>query len=378
MSAAARPLRGVPRVLAVALPGSGWLLRGRVPEGLALLAAWGLVCLAAVLGWGRVVGDDPRRGLDVTLAVAAVPLALLVLYGAALRHERRRARAAAPVAGYWDDVARRFGSRPLARVGLGVVGLLYLAAVLAPLLAPYEPQLQLDIVQLKNQAPSAAHWFGTDGYSRDLLSRVLYGARISLSIGLLAAAIAATLGTAVGAAAGYAGRWVDGALMRVVDMMFAFPRLVLLLVVLALVEHRNIYLVVVILALTGWMDVARLVRGQVLSLREQEYVLAARALGLPWHRIVLRHLIPNALAPVLVSATLMVGNTILIEAGLSFLGLGVPPPTAAWGSMVDDGQAAMMSAPWIAAFPGAAIVTAVVAINLVGDGLRDALDPRSS
>jgi peptide/nickel transport system permease protein len=268
---------------------------------------------------------------------------------------------------------RRFRRNRLAVGGLICLVLLYAAMVLAPLLAPYEPHEQLGVVANGLKPPSWAHPMGTDFYARDVLSRVLHGARISLTIGLLAATIAALVGTAIGALAGYGGRWLDGALMRGVDVMMAFPRLVLLLLLLALLEQRNIYLVVVVLALTGWMDVARLVRGQVLSLREREFILAARAAGLSGPRVVLRHLLPNAIAPVLISATLMVGHTILIEAGLSFLGLGVPPPVAAWGSMVEEGRGYLRDAPWIAAFPGLAIVLAVVSVNLVGDGLRDAL-----
>jgi peptide/nickel transport system permease protein len=248
----------------------------------------------------------------------------------------------------------------------------------APLLAPFAPEAQLDVVNNSRQAPSMIHLLGTDRYARDILSRLLYGARISLTIGLLAAGLAVTLGAVLGAVAGYLGRWVDAALMRLVDMMMAFPRLVLLLALLALVETRSLWLVIIVLGLTGWMDVARLVRGQVLSLREQEFVVAARALGLSTPRIIVRHLLPNALAPVLVSAALMVGNTILVEAGLSFLGLGVPPPTPTWGSMVEEGRSYLLNAPWITAAPGLAIVAAVVSINLLGDGLRDALDPRSA
>jgi len=372
-----RPLRGAARVASLLLPGVGWVLRGRLLEGLTLLAALAVIVLALAVGADQVLGEDRRRGWDLWVALLGAAGGLAALYGAAWRHVRRHDVSTPPPVTYWGDVRRRFGTNLLARLGLGCVGLLYLIMLLAPLLAPYEPQHQTDIVFNALQGPSAEHWLGTDRYSRDLLSRILYGARVSLTIGLLAAAIAASLGTLVGAVAGYAGRWVDAALMRIVDMMMAFPRLVLLLVVLALLEHRNLYVVVAILAFTGWMDVARLVRGQVLSLREQEFIVATRALGLGWGRVILRHLIPNALAPVLVSATLMVGNTILIEAGLSFLGLGVPPPTAAWGSMVYDGKDYLLSAPWVSAFPGVAIVVAVVAINLVGDGLRDALDPRT-
>ncbi len=268
---------------------------------------------------------------------------------------------------------RRFRGNRLAVAGLIALGLLYGAMALAPILAPYEPHEQLGVVDNALQPPSWDHLLGTDPYARDILSRLLHGARISLTIGLLAAAIAVLVGSLVGAAAGYGGPWLDGLLMRGVDMMMAFPRLVLLLVLLALLEERNIYLVVIVLALTGWMDVARLVRGQVLSLRGREFVLAARAAGLSAPRVVLRHLLPNAAAPVLVSATLMVGHTILIEAGLSFLGLGVPPPVAAWGSMVEEGRSYLLTAPWVSTVPGLAIVAAVVSVNLVGEGLREAL-----
>ncbi len=284
-----------------------------------------------------------------------------------------------PTLGPTGRAWRRFRRNRLAVVGLAVLALLYAAMLLAPWLAPYEPQQQLDVVNNALQAPSRAHLLGTDPFARDILSRLLYGARISLTIGLLAAGIAVIVGSTVGLVAGLGGRWIDGVLMRLVDMMMAFPRLVLLLVLLALLEQRNIYLVVAVLALTGWMDVARLVRGQVLSLRSREFVLAARAAGLSAPRVALRHLLPNALAPVLISATLMVGHTILIEAGLSFLGLGVPPPVAAWGSMVEEGRSYLLTAPWVATVPGLAIVAAVVSVNLVGDGLRDALgDPRGS
>ena len=248
-------------------------------------------------------------------------------------------------------------------------------ALLAPALAPYDPDAQADIVVTRYQAPSVSHPMGTDRFGRDIFSRVLYGARISLSIGVLAVLLAITLGTAIGAIAGFFGGRLDTVLMRGVDLLLSFPRLVLLVVLVALFEP-SIALVTLVLGLTGWMGVSRIVRGQVLTVREMEFVTAARVLGFGRARILTRHVLPNVLTPVIVAATLGIGNTILAEAALSFLGLGVQPPTASWGNMVASGRDAMLDAWWITTFPGLAIVFTVMAFNLVGDGLRDALDPR--
>jgi peptide/nickel transport system permease protein len=265
--------------------------------------------------------------------------------------------------------------RPAAVVGLYVIVVLGLVALLTPLLAPFDPNAQGDLLTQRFLSPSSLHPLGTDNLARDVLSRLLYGARISLTVGFLAVGISVTLGTILGAVAGYAGGVVDGVLMRLVDMVLAFPRLVLLIVVVAVLEP-SLLVIVVVLGLTLWPSTARLVRGEVLSLRERGFVLAATALGYSRRRILFRHLLPNALGPVIVAATLGVGDTIVLEAGLSFLGLGVQAPTASWGSMVDAGRVDLLGAWWISTFPGLAIVLTVVALNLLGDGLRDALDPR--
>lgn len=270
---------------------------------------------------------------------------------------------------------RRFRRHRQAILGLALIVLLTGTALLAPAIAPYDPDAQTDIVATRYQAPSVSHPMGTDRFGRDIFSRTLYGARISLSIGFLAILIAITLGTAIGAIAGFFGGRLDTVLMRGVDLLLSFPRLVLLVVLVALFEP-SIALVTLVLGLTGWMGVSRIVRGQVLTVREMEFVTAARVLGFGRTRILARHILPNVLTPVIVAATLGIGNTILAEAALSFLGLGVQPPTASWGNMVASGRDAMLDAWWITTFPGLAIVFTVMAFNLVGDGLRDALDPR--
>ncbi|NTU92811.1 MAG: ABC transporter permease [Chlorobiaceae bacterium] len=216
---------------------------------------------------------------------------------------------------------------------------------------------------------------GTDQYGRDIFSRVIYGSKISLSIGFLVVLISVTLGTVIGVSSGYFGGWTDNILMRLVDVLIAFPALFLILIIIATFGN-SIYLIVITLSFTGWMGVARIVRAQVLSLKEQEFILAAKSLGLSNLRIIFRHLVPNALTPVIVAATLRIGSIILTEAGLSFLGLGVQPPTPSWGNIINEGRDSLLNHWWISTFPGLAILSTVVCFNLIGDGVRDALDPR--
>jgi peptide/nickel transport system permease protein len=262
------------------------------------------------------------------------------------------------------------------RIGLAVLALVTLAAILAPLLAPYDPAAQLDIVRLQGLPPSWAHPMGTDQFSRDLLSRVLYGARVSLSIAFAAVALSISFGVLVGATAGYAGGLTDAVLMRIVDAALSIPRLLLVLVVVALWTDVGVVALTLLIAGVSWFAVSRLVRAETLTVREQDYVVAARALGTPPWRILRRHVLPNVIGPAIVSATLAIGNVILLEAGLSYLGIGVRPPIASWGSIIQDGAERVSDLWWLTVFPGLAILVTVFACNALGDALRDALDPR--
>jgi peptide/nickel transport system permease protein len=250
------------------------------------------------------------------------------------------------------------------------------AALLAPLLSAHSPIVQPDIVEMKRMPPSAAHPFGTDQFSRDVLSRVLHGGRVSLGVALLAVLLSSTIGTAYGAVSGFYGGLVDGAMMRILDALLSIPRVLLLIAIVALWGTVSIPVLIVLLGATGWFGVSRLVRAEVLAIRERDFVAGARALGAGDFRLLARHVLPNVAAPVIVAATLGVGHVIILEAGLSFLGLGVQPPVPSWGNIIQEGSQEIRTLWWMSLFPGAAIVVTTMAFNVLGDALRDALDPR--
>jgi peptide/nickel transport system permease protein len=270
------------------------------------------------------------------------------------------------------------------RIAVGgiLLGVLAALALAAPWLSPFDPVVQGDVVRTRLLAPltsgpdGAVRWLGTDQLGRDVLSRLLHGARISLLVGLLAALLSAAIGTGLGALAAAGGRRADRVVMAATDAALALPRLVLLLALVALFQP-SVPLIVVVLGVTGWMPVARLARAEMQGVFARPYAAAARAVGLGPGRILLRHVVPNAMTPVLVATALAVGNAITLEAGLAFLGLGIPAPAPSWGNMIATGRDALVQAPWLATLPGLALAVAVVGCNLLADGLRDQLDPRT-
>jgi ABC-type dipeptide/oligopeptide/nickel transport system permease subunit len=270
------------------------------------------------------------------------------------------------------DVWKRFRRNRLAMVGLVFLVLLGLVAVFAPLIAPYSITERTSEFR---QPPSLDHWFGTDAIGRDVFSRIVYGARVSLRIGFAATAISLIIGLLLGAVAGFFGGWSDTTISRLIDVFLAIPYIVLA-VAIASVLGRTENAIILVLGLTGWLAMARIVRASFMSLKRLEYVEAATALGFSKARIMFRHILPNALQPIIVYGTIAVGSVILAEAALSFLSVGPQPPTPAWGLMVADGKGALTSAPHLLFFPGAAICLTVLAFVFVGDGLRDALDPK--
>jgi peptide/nickel transport system permease protein len=268
---------------------------------------------------------------------------------------------------------RRFSRHPLAVIGLTIVLILAVMSLLAPWLSGQGPTQQ-DLTQ-RLRAPSTDHWLGTDEYGRDVWSRVLHGGRVSLTVGLAAVGISTLIGIILGALAGYFGGAIDQLIMRLVDIFLCIPTLFLILMFIVFVGP-NVFNVMIIIGLTSWTELARLVRAEFITLKQREYVMAARAMGLSHRRIMFRHILPNALAPVFVSATFGVAGAILLESGLSFLGLGVQPPTPSWGNILTSGKDYITQAWWLTLFPGLAIFLTVLGYNLLGDGLRDYLDPR--
>jgi oligopeptide transport system permease protein len=286
------------------------------------------------------------------------------------------------VRGLWSDAWRRLRKNKLAVAGLIVIGILSIIAILAPLLAPYGYR---DVVHSghTNAGPGAAGVLGADNLGRDVLSRLLYGARISLAVGLVVQVVVVCVGVPLGAIAGFFGGWVDTLISRLIDIMYAFPTLLLIVLLSAALRESpvkqwlgGLFIIFIAIGLSSWVGDARLMRGQIISLKDREYVEAARAMGAKPGRILLRHLIPNALGPILVSVTFGIPGAIFAEAALSYLGIGVIPPTPSWGAMINDGQQAIFYSPSQVIFPGIAIAITMLSFTFLGDGLRDALDPR--
>jgi peptide/nickel transport system permease protein len=270
---------------------------------------------------------------------------------------------------FWPRLARN----KFAVAGAIVVLLMLAVALLAPLIVRYGPN-EINAWTVL-EPPSPKHWFGTDDLGRDVFSRVIFGARISLLVGFAAAGIAVLIGTMLGLVSGFYGGWIDNILMRVVDIMFCFPTFFLILAVITFLRP-SIWYIMIVIGLTGWMGVARLVRAETLSIREMDYITAARCIGCSDRRIIFRHILPNAASPALVAATLGIAGAILTESALSYLGIGVQPPTPSWGNILTSGKDYIEFAWWLSLFPGLAILVTVLAYNLLGEGIRDALDPR--
>ena len=361
------------------VPGLGHFALGQVGRGMRImLFAVSVVCVM-IWRWDRFVGAFSTPFFDRWVA----SVFLILLLAGAVWFSRRDvnrilgepgegAKGKSP----WSVAMRRFRKNRLAVWSIYVILFFYIMAILAPILAPYDPAAIHDVMTNRYLPPSGIHLFGTDEFGRDLFSRALYGARVSLSIGLLAMIIAKTIGTLYGATAAYFGGIVDGVLMRILDIWIAFPTFYLMLLLVGVFE-ANILVLVLILGFTAWPGTARFIRGEILSLKNQEFTESARAIGLPAHQIILKHLIPSALSPVLVTAALSVAGMIGAEAGLSFLGLGIRPPTPSWGNMISAGQDNLLHAWWVALFPGGLLTLTLISFSLLADGLRDALDPKA-
>lgn len=361
------------------IPGLGHMSLGRWGRGIRITVFSLVVVLLMAWRWDRFLGAFSTPFLDRWVASLFL---ILLLAGAVwysrwdvariLRHGAEAKKGKSP----WKVAMRRFRENRLAVYSIYIILFFYAAAILAPILAPYDPAAIPDVMTNRYLPPSWVHPFGTDEFGRDLFSRALYGARVSLSIGLLAMIIAKTVGTIYGSVSAYFGGIVDAILMRILDVWIAFPTFYLMLMLVGVFE-ANLLALILILGLTAWPGTARFIRGEILSLKNQQFTEAARAIGLPAYQIILKHLIPSALSPVLVTAALAVAGMIGAEAGLSYLGLGIRPPTPSWGNMVSAGKDNLLNAWWVAFFPGGLLTLTLISFSLLADGLRDALDPKA-
>jgi|TARA_B110000977_G_scaffold28854_1_gene37230 oligopeptide transport system permease protein len=275
----------------------------------------------------------------------------------------------------WQDAITRLRKNHLAMAGLVILMIMVVVALLTPWIAPYSYEVQ--DLDLGASPPSAAHWLGTDTFGRDLLTRVMYGGRVSLAVGFIATTVALVIGVFWGAIAGYAGGRTDAFMMRLVDILYALPFMIFI-ILLMVVFGRSILLLFLAIGCVEWLTMARIVRGQVLSLRQQEFVEAAVAMGLSPLTIIIRHIIPNILGPIIVYVTLTIPSVMLLEAFLSFLGLGIQPPQSSWGLLISYGVETMEEYPWLLLYPGLVLSVTLFSLNFLGDGLRDALDPKTS
>ncbi len=364
---------------AFALPGSGHLLfKKNVKLGIHLLIGTGALTFLFIARWYRFINAFQSKAFDHWLAVLFIILSWSAMVFISVKQtyeflidKIKKQRIKTPLV----LASRRFKENKLAVISLYVICIFYIIAVLAPFLATHDPSAIDNVLETRYKSPSWEHPFGTDEYGRDLYSRALYGARVSLSVGFLAVVIAILIGTLYGSIAGYFGGLIDNIMMRFVDVFIAFPTFFLLLMLVGVFE-ASIAAMILILGLTSWPGTARFIRGEVLSLKEKQFTEAARAIGLPHRTIILRHLIPNGISPVLVSAAMMVSSMIYAEAGLSFLGIGIRPPTPTWGNMMSAGKDALLVAWWVALFPGGILAATMLSFNLLADGLRDAFDPK--
>jgi len=361
------------------LPGVNHMMEGRIRGGLKLLCLSIVLTGIAFFRWEEILFCLDSKSISLWSAPV-----LLFLIGSSCwfysfiyalfpgKREVSNSKGISPL----QFAIRRFSANRLATGSAYLLLVLFATAFLSPILAPYDPYAISDVMNTRYLPPSMDHLFGTDALGRDLFSRALYGARISLSVGVLSVLISISLGTIYGAIAGFFGGITDNILMRLVDVIISFPVFFLMLMLIG-VFQANLSVLVLILGFTSWPGTARYIRGEILSLRERGFIESSRAIGLPSYLIIWRHLIPNALSPVLVSAALMVGGMITAEAGLSFLGIGINPPTPSWGNMISGGQQAVFTGWWIAFFPGLLLTCTILCFNLLADGLRDALDTKT-